>query len=139
MQFKAAILTASIMLSGCAQEEYEEEKLAVVGQFLFKPSGLLQLPGFAYLTVKSFYQAKTTPGNLSTSIWIIDGKVATKTVWDNVEALKDFSQHGYHAKALQDTPKYGRGITTYFYTRVKPTWAEAKVRLNTQHKGVSYE
>jgi hypothetical protein len=87
-----------------------------------------RLPRFWWLTFRASRQARSAPGNLSTSLRAADGVYHTLTVWTGRDAMLAYLTSGAHREAMRAFRSLGSGRTLGFEAAEAPGWPEALAR-----------
>ena len=91
------------------------------------------LPGFAYYTIRSYFQARKAKGNLLTAIARDEGLVFwTKTAWESELAMRNFRNSGEHRTIMPKLATWCDEATYVHWlqdSRYLPSWPEACTRL----------
>ena len=86
----------------------------------FRVKSALQWPRFWWLTLRSAAQARSAPGNLSTSLRAADGVYHTLTVWTDRAAMLAYLTTGAHREAMRANRSLGGGRTVGFEADAAP-------------------
>jgi hypothetical protein len=79
---------------------------------------------FYWHALRSFRQARKTPGNLHASVRVINGVQHTLTVWEDRRAMARFAFSGAHKRAIKAFPDMATGKTYGFESSTIPDWDE---------------
>jgi hypothetical protein len=87
---------------------------------------ILHYPEFMYRAIPSAMQARSAPGNVSTSLKSIRGMEQTMTVWEDRESMLKYLRTGAHLQAMKSSKKVGAYVKVYgYYTDTIPNWSQA--------------
>ncbi|CAN0600412.1 unnamed protein product [Ectocarpus sp. 12 AP-2014] len=98
--------------------------VSITGLTLKSP---LQVLAFSWHATRSFSQAASAPGNLSTDARKVDGVHHTLTVWTSREAMLTYLRSGAHLKAMKAFRSIGTGKVHGYHTDKAPSWREALI------------
>ncbi|WP_375574013.1 hypothetical protein ABWH92_08795 [Ahrensia marina] len=104
------------------KEGASEIYVSITGLKLRSP---LQAPLFSWHAMRSFSQASSAPGNLSTDARKVDGIHHTLTVWTSREAMLTYLRSAAHLKAMKAFKSIGTGKVHGYHSKNTPSWAEA--------------
>ncbi|MFN3172670.1 MAG: hypothetical protein ACE37E_18450 [Hyphomicrobiales bacterium] len=96
--------------------------VSITGLTLKSP---LQVLAFSWHATRSFSEAASAPGNLSTDARKVDGVHHTLSVWTSREAMLTYLKSGAHLKAMKAFRSIGTGKVHGYLTDKAPSWTEA--------------
>jgi len=83
-------------------------------------------PTFMYHAIRSFSQAESAPGNISTATKQIGRVHHTLTVWESRKDMIQYLRQGSHADAMKVFDQIATGKVYGYETDQIPTWDEAR-------------
>ena len=101
----------------------------------FKVKSIWALPLFQWHAYRSYGQANSSRGIISSEAWPEKGRVfCTLTLWESKAAMLKFRNSGAHLQAMKMSHKLGTGITHSWEAHELPGKEEALARLFHVHE-----